>query len=260
MTEFQAFILGVIQGITEFLPVSSSGHLELGTRFLGIKNADNLLFAVNVHAATVLSTLIVFRRNISELFSGILNKGWNENKSYLLKLLISAVPVILIGLFFADRIESLFHQNILLVGIMLIFTALLLIFANFSVSGEGKISYLHSFIIGISQAIAVLPGISRSGATIATGLILKNSRKMMAQFSFLMVLLPIIGAFGWEFAKGSFTGSETIGFLPMAIGFITSFITGLVACRFMVKIVSNGKLIYFGIYCFIAGLFAIFAA
>lgn len=260
MNEFQAIFLGIIQGLTEFLPVSSSGHLEISSKLLGSTESENLLFAVNVHAATVLSTMVVFRKNIASLFSGLFQKGWNDNKSYILKLILSALPVVYVGLFFKDKVESLFQGNLFFVGLMLILTSLLLVLASFSKSGDKDISYLHSIIIGIAQAIAVLPGLSRSGTTIATGLLLKDRRSQMAQFSFLMVIIPIIGAFGWEFLNGDFSGSEKIGIVPMLTGFVTAFLTGLLACRLMIKIVSSGKLIYFGIYCLLAGLFAIFAA
>ncbi len=260
MNEFQAFFLGLIQGLTEFLPVSSSGHLEIGSKLLEIKEADNLLFDINVHTATVLSTLVVFRKNILSIFTGVFHKGWNDKKSYVIKLVISVTPVVFVGLFLKDQVESLFHGNMIFVGLMLILTSFLLSFASVSKPGDREISYFHSFIIGVAQAIAVLPGLSRSGATISTGLILRNRRDQMAQFSFLMVIIPILGAFGWEFIRGNFTSSEKIGLLPMLTGFVTAFLTGLLSCKLMIRIVSNGKLIYFGIYCLIAGLFAIFAA
>ena len=260
MNELQAFFLGVIQGLTEFLPVSSSGHLEIGRNFLDIKEADNILFDINLHAATVLSTLVVFRKNIRSVFSGIFTREWNNNKSYLIKLIFSAFPVVVVGLFFKDQVESFFQGNMVFVGCMLLLTAILLFISSIMKPGNREISFFHSLIIGVAQAIAVLPGLSRSGATISTGLMLRIRRDQMAQFSFLMVIIPIIGAFGWEFIQGNFTSSENIGILPMLTGFLSAFVVGLLSCKLMVKIVSHGKLIYFGIYCFLAGLFAIFAA
>jgi len=259
MNEFQALILGLVQGLTEFLPVSSSGHLELGHAILGVENDNNLLFAVVVHFATVLSTIVVFRKDIAALLAGVFKFTWNDQSKYVAKLLFSAVPVLIVGLFFKDQVEQLFDGWLVFVGCMLILTALLLAFANFSKPGEGQISFKHAFIIGIAQAIAVLPGLSRSGATIATGLILKNNKSGIARFSFLMVLIPIIGAFSLDILKGGLSESE-VNLMPLLIGFISAFISGLLACSWMIKIVRNGKLIYFAIYCFVIGLIAIFAA
>jgi undecaprenyl-diphosphatase len=260
MSELQALLLGIIQGLTEFLPVSSSGHLELGHTILGITNENNLLFAVVVHCATVLSTIVVFKNDIWDLLKGLFQFQWNSSTKYVFKLLVSSVPVVFLGLIFKDEIELLFSGQLLLVGIMLLFTAFLLLLTNFSNSGNKKVSFANAIVIGIAQAFAVLPGISRSGATIATGLLMGNKKEEMARFSFLMVLIPIIGAFSYNIINGDFADQSKIEYLPLLIGFISAFVSGLIACRLMIRIVSRGKLIYFAIYCFIIGLIAIFAA
>lgn len=261
MNEIQALILGIIQGFTEFLPVSSSGHLEIGHALFGIKNENNLLFAVVVHSATVLSTIIVFRQEIVKLAIGFFQFKWNESTRYVLMLLFSSIPVAILGLFFKDEVEYLFNSQLLLVGSMLIVTAILLSLTYFVISGKKQISFFRSMVIGIVQALAVLPGISRSGATIATGLLLGVDKKEMARFSFLMVLVPIIGAFTIDLIGGDFTNTgNNIGIIPLVISFVAAFLSGLLACKWMIDIIRKGKLIYFAIYCFIIGLIAIFAA
>ncbi len=261
MNEFQALVLGILQGLTEFIPVSSSGHLELGHAILGDLQEDNLLFAVVVHLATVLSTIVVFRKDIAELLKGLLKFEWNEPTIFIFKLLFSTLPVLVLGLFFKDVIESFFTGNLVFVGSMLLVTALLLTFAHFVKKGNRRISFGNAFIIGIAQALAVLPGISRSGATIAMGLMLKNNKNEVARFSFLMVLIPILGAAFLDLIGGEFSAAEnSIGILPLTIGFFAAFISGLFACAWMIKIIKEGKLIYFAVYCFIIGVIAIFAA
>ena len=260
MSGIQAFILGLLQGLTEFLPVSSSGHLEIGHVLLGDTSGDNLIFAVTVHVATVLSTIIVFRKDILSLFSGLFAFRWNEPTIYIFKILFSAIPVVFVGLFFQEKIEQLFTGNLIFVGNMLIVTAILLALTNFVKTGEGKITFFKAFIIGIAQAIAVLPGISRSGSTIATGLLLKTKKDEIARFSFLMVLIPVLGAAFLDVTGRDFTPGDKIGTIPLFIGFISAFVSGLLACSWMIKIVKKGKLIYFAIYCLIIGLIAIFAA
>lgn len=260
MTEVQALILGILQGLTEFLPVSSSGHLEIGHALLGIKSDNNLLFAVVVHVATVLSTLVVFRKDLFILFRDLFAFQWNESTIYISKLLLSSVPVVILGLFFKDEIEQFFTGNLVFVGSMLLITASLLSFAHFSKKGESRITFGKSVIIGIAQAIAVLPGISRSGATIATGLLLKTKKDEVARFSFLMVLIPILGAAFLDIVGGEITSNEKIGIIPLLVGFLAAFISGLLACSWMIKIIKRGKLIYFAIYCLIIGLIATFAA
>ncbi len=261
MNEIQALVLGILQGLTEFIPVSSSGHLELGHAILGGSQEDNLLFAVVVHMATVLSTIVVFRKDIAELFQGLLKFEWNEPTIFVFKLLFSALPVLVLGLFFKEQIETFFTGNLLFVGSMLLVTALLLTFAHFVKKGNRKITFGNAFVIGLAQALAVLPGISRSGATIATGLMLKNGKNEVARFSFLMVLIPIVGAAFLDLVGGEFSASNnSIGFLPLIIGFVAAFLSGLFACAWMIKVIKEGKLIYFAVYCLIIGVIAIFAA
>ena len=259
MSAFQAFLLGIIQGLTEFLPVSSSGHLEIGHALLGVKGHNNLLFAVVVHGATVLSTLVVFRKDILSLLKGLFAFQWNDETKYVSYLLLSAVPVVILGLLFKDEIESMFTGNLFFVGAMLLVTACLLAFTYFAKSKEKKIGWLDALVIGIAQAMAVVPGISRSGSTIATGLLLGNKKEEMARFSFLMVLIPIIGANFLDLVGGDINAENSIGLLPLAVGFIAAFLSGLLACKWMIKIVKKGKLIYFAAYCLIIGLIAIFA-
>ena len=260
MNEFQAFLLGILQGLTEFLPVSSSGHLEIGGALLGIKTNNNLLFAVVVHVATVLSTIVVFRKDIFILIKDLLAFKWNESTIYVSKLVFSAFPVLVLGLFFKEDIELLFTGNLVLVGSMLLITSMFLGVTHFVKKSNGELTYLKVFIIGVAQAMAVIPGISRSGATIATGLLLQTKKDEIARFSFLMVLIPILGAAFLDITSGEITSTETIGLMPMLIGFIAAFISGLLACSWMIKIVKRGNLIYFAIYCLVIGLIAIFAA
>ncbi len=258
MDWLEALILGLLQGLTEFLPVSSSGHLELGKAILGVDATEGLAFTVVVHGATVLSTIVVFRKDLLKLFKGLFCFKWNEETRYIAKILVSMIPVGIIGVFFKDFIKSFFSgDNVALVGSMLIVTALLLFFTSVSKHKERKVSFLDSIIIGIAQAIAVLPGISRSGSTIATGLLLGNKRELIAKFSFLMVILPILGENFLDIFSGEFTNEQGIGITALVIGFVVAFISGLLACKWMIKIVKKGKLIYFAIYCFIIGTIAI---
>lgn len=260
MNELQALLLGILQGLTEFLPVSSSGHLEIGHALLGVTTTNNLLFALVVHVATVLSTIVVFRKDILVLLKDLFAFQWNESTFYIAKLVFSSIPVLILGLFFKEEIEQFFTGNLYFVGCMLLFTACLLTLTQFVKTGNGKITFFKALIIGIAQAVAVLPGVSRSGATIATGLLLGNKKEDMARFSFLMVLIPILGAAFLDLAGGEITSNENIGILPLLIGFTGAFISGLLACSWMIKIVKRGKLIYFAIYCAVIGLIAIFAA
>jgi undecaprenyl-diphosphatase len=261
MTEIQAFILGLLQGLTEFIPVSSSGHLELGNHLFHNTNGENLIFTITVHAATVLSTLVVFRHEILSLLRNGLTLRINEDTVYISKLLLSAIPVAILGLFFRDDVESLFSGNLTVVGTCLLGTASLLMFAHFyRGKQEHKISWMHSLIIGLAQAVAVLPGLSRSGATISTGILLGNDRKEIARFSFLMVILPVLGAATLDLLTLKHNSVISIGILPLSTGFITAFFSGWLACKWMIGMVSRGKFIYFSIYCLIVGLIAIFAA
>lgn len=260
MNEVQALILGLLQGLTEFLPVSSSGHLEIGHAVLGVKTENNLLFTVTVHVATVISTLVVFRKDILTLLVDLFAFQWNASTQYVFKLLFSALPVLVLGLFFADQIEQFFTGNLLLVGSMLMVTSGLLAFAHFIKKRELQITWGKAFVIGIAQALAVMPGISRAGATIATGLLLGTKKDEVARFSFLMVLVPILGAAFLDLVGGDFSEESAVGTLPLLVGFLAAFISGLLACSLMIKVVKRGKLIYFAVYCLIIGLIAIFAA
>ncbi|GAB4286894.1 MAG: undecaprenyl-diphosphate phosphatase [Marinilabiliales bacterium] len=260
MSWFEALILGLIQGLTEFLPVSSSGHLELGKAILNIETTDNLTFTIIVHFATVLSTIVVFRKDLYNLFKGLFLFKWNEETIYITKLIVSMIPVGFVGFFMKDTIESFFGKgNVSFVGFMLIITSLLLAFTYLAKPKEKKITFLDSFIIGIAQAVAVLPGISRSGATIATGILLGNNKKKIARFSFLMVLIPIIGENILELLSNKNIGNNNadISYLSLLVGFTAAFISGLLACKWMISLVSKGKLIYFAIYCFIIGSIAV---
>ncbi len=259
MNELQALLLGIIQGLTEFLPISSSGHLEMGHALLGIHEGNNLLFVLVVHVATVLSTLVVFRKDIKVLCQDLFAFKWNQSTQYIAKLLLSSVPIVIIGLIFKKQIEGLFTGNLLLVGCMLLVTAGLLTLTTFVKKSDGEITYKNAFIIGIAQTLAILPGISRSGSTIAIGLLLKGKKEDVARFSFLMVLLPILGALGYDLLRKGVVVSE-VNIKNLAIGFIAAFGSGLLACSWMIKIVKRGKLIYFAVYCALMGLIAIFAA
>lgn len=256
MTLIESLILGLIQGLTEFLPVSSSGHLEIGKAILGLNHEESLTYTVVVHGATVLSTIIVFWKQIREIFIGLFNTTWNEAKKYVVKIGISMIPIAIVGAFFKEEVESLFTGNLIFVGSMLIVTAFLLGFSNYAVNRDRKIGYLDSLIIGIAQAFAVLPGISRSGATISTGLLLGNRKPDVAQFSFLMVLLPIIGA-NLVDLKDMELSTNNVVLMPLIVGFASAFISGLLACKLMIAIVKRSRLIYFAIYCLIIGVIAI---
>ena len=257
MTTLQAIILGIVQGLTEFLPVSSSGHLMLASEILNtdLSAADDLTFSLTLHAATVLSTIVVLWREVWKLAKGVFSTKFNDEQAYLLKIIISMIPVGIVGFCFMDYIEAAF-SSVLVVGVMLLITALLLTFAyKAKPRQKSEISYRDAFIIGIAQACATLPGLSRSGSTIATGLLLGNKKESVAQFSFLMVLPPILGNALLDIIKGEFGGGVEL--LPLIAGFIAAFVTGALACKFMLEIVKRGKLIWFAIYCALAGAVAI---
>ena len=256
MSWIEALILGIVQGLTEFLPVSSSGHLEIGKVILGVNAEKSLMFTVVVHGATVLSTMVVFWKDILQIFRGLFKFRWNDETKYVVKLIVSMIPVAILGFTLSEEIESFFSGNMLLVGSMLLVTALLLTLSNYVRQYDKKISYRDSFIIGIAQALAVMPGISRSGATISTGLILRNKKDGIAKFSFLMVLVPIIGANLRDLMDGKLTSNQDISVGVLIVGFLAAFISGLLACKWMIGIVKRGKLIWFAIYCFIVGLIA----
>ncbi len=257
MTFWEAVLLGIVQGLTEFLPVSSSGHLEIGKFLLG-EIPESLNFTVAVHGATVLSTVVVFRKDLWHLIRGLLAFRWNEETVYILKLLLSALPVALIGFLFKDRIEALFTGNVHFVGGMLLITGVLLGIASFVPAGKRGISWLDALVIGVAQAFAVIPGISRSGSTIVTALLLGNEREEATRFSFLMVLLPVVGANLVEILSGDFSGSGSVGTGALLAGTVAAFLAGLVACKWMISLVKKGKLWYFALYCLMVGSMAFF--
>ncbi len=260
MEWFEAIILGLVQGLTEFLPVSSSGHLEIGKVLLGVEATDDLMFTTMVHAATVLSTIVVFRKQILDLFKGLFKFKYNDQTDYVFKIALSCVPIMIVGLFFKDDVEALFG-SIKVVGFALLLTSALLFFSDLasrrdkdvkagSVARNG-ISYWQAFVVGLGQALAVIPGLSRSGTTISTGLICGVRRDVMAQFSFLMVLIPILGESFLELVGGEFSASS-LGALPLVLGFVSAFVSGLFACKVMIALVKKAKLSWFAIYCLIA--------
>ena len=277
MEWFEAVLLGLVQGLTEFLPVSSSGHLEIGKALLGVETTDDLLFTTMVHAATVLSTIVVFRKEIWDLLVGFFGglKDWkiatndagrkvlvcNDQTDYLLKMVVSMLPVLVVGIFFKDSVEALFG-SIQVVGFALIATALLLFFSDYA-SRPGRksifpaneyrngLSYWQAFAVGLGQAFAVVPGLSRSGTTISTGLICGVKREVMAQFSFLMVLVPILGETFLEVVGGEF-GASSVGALALVLGFVSAFLSGLFACKVMIALVKKAKLSWFALYCLVA--------
>ena len=252
-----ALILGLIQGLTEFLPVSSSGHLELGKSILGLQGSENLLFTVTVHGATVLSTLVVFYKDILGLLKGLFAFRWNPEARFIAKLFLSMIPVAFLGVFFRDEVESYFTGNAVFVGSMLLINSFVLALTSLVKSGLKTIPFMDAIVIGVAQAVAVLPGISRSGATISAGLLLRNRKEEVTRFSFLMVIIPILGVNSMDLMSGDLQNNTQVGGLPLLIGFLTAFLTGLFACKWMIGIVRKGKLIWFALYCFIIGLAAI---
>ena len=258
MTWIEAMILGIVQGLTEFLPVSSSGHLEIGKVLLNVDVKEDLTFTVLVHFATVLSTITVFFKDIKDLGTGIFAFKWNKETRYVAKILLSMIPVLIVGILYREEVESLFSGNLVLVGGALLVTALLLISTQLVKSGNKNIPFLDALLMGIAQAAAVIPGISRSGATISTGLLLKNSRSEVARFSFLMVLLPIIGAALLDIlSMSSSAGGDGISVLPLVIGFLAAYLSGFMACRWMISLVKKGNLYWFALYCAIVGIVSI---
>ena len=267
MSDLQAFLLGIIQGLTEYLPVSSSGHLEIGKMLLGIDpEVGGLQFDVLVHVATVMATLVILMKEVSWILKGMFKFEWNDETKYAFNIIISMIPVGIVGFFLKDSIEALYaseHVRTMVVGVCLLITAALLTLTHFYKANEKEnISPLHSFIIGIAQAVAVLPGLSRSGSTIATGLLLGNKKEKLAQFSFLMVIPPILGEALLDIKHFLAPSAEylaehgaasPIPASAMVIGFVAAFVSGCFACKWMISIVKKCKLIYFGIYCAIAG-------
>ena len=259
MTVIESIILGAVQGLTEFLPVSSSGHLQIAKALLGVQIEENLAFDVTLHAATVLSTIVILWSEVKRLIVGIFSRHFNAEQAYVLKLILSMVPIGIVGFALKDYLNAMLESPYILaiVGCMLLFTAVLLSFAYYARPRQkDEISYRDAFIIGLSQAVAAMPGLSRSGTTIATGLLLGNKKEIMAQFSFLMVLAPILGEMFLNIVKGE-VAFASIGVVPMLAGFISAFVVGCLACKFMIGIVNRGKLIWFAVYCAVAGVVAI---
>ncbi len=262
MSWWEGFVLGLIQGLTEYLPVSSSGHLTIGAAIFGLQGEENLAFTVTVHVATVLSTIVVLWREIVWLFRDLFKFTWNAGTKYVVNILISMIPIGIVGVFFKDEVEAIFGSGLLVVGICLLVTAVLLAFAYFAKPRQkDDISMRDAFIIGLSQAVAVLPGLSRSGTTIATGLLLGNNKEKLAQFSFLMVIPPILGEALLETIDLLSGSAEAVTSVVPAsvliVGFLAAFVSGCIACKFMIELVKRGKLIYFAIYCAIVGAFAL---
>jgi undecaprenyl-diphosphatase len=249
--------LGIVQGLTEYLPVSSSGHLAIASNFFGINGEDSLMFTVAVHVATVLSTLVMLWKEIDWILKGLFKFEMNAETKYALNILVSMIPVGIVGLFLKDKVEEAFGSGLLVVGVMLLVTAVLLIFSFYARPRQKeRLSLRDAFVIGLAQACAVMPGLSRSGSTIATGLMLGNKKEMLAQFSFLMVIPPILGEALLDILK-AVKGEDVmggVGILPLCVGFMAAFISGCFACKLMINIVKKGKLVYFGIYCAIVGL------
>lgn len=256
MDYIQALILGIIQGLTEFLPVSSSGHLELGKAILGSVPEENLTFTVVLHFATALSTIIVFRKDIIALLKGLFQFKNNQEFQFALKIVLSMIPAALVGVLLEDELDAMFNGNVFFVGCTLILTAGLLLLADKAKKTDKTLSIKSAVIIGISQAIAILPGISRSGATISTSVLLGVDKEQSARFSFLMVVPLIFGKIAKDILGGEISLSSTEA-MPMFVGFLAAFFTGLLACTWMIKLVKNSKLSYFSIYCLIVGLIAI---
>lgn len=264
MEWFEALILGLIQGLTEYLPVSSSGHLAIGSALFGVQGEDNLTFTIAVHVATVLSTLVILWKEIDWIFRGLFKFEMNAETKYVINIIISMIPIGIVGVFFKDYVEEIFGSGLLIVGCMLLLTALLLAFSFYAKPRmKEEINMKDAFIIGLAQACAVMPGLSRSGSTIATGLLLGDNKEKLAQFSFLMVILPILGEAlldGMKIVKGAASGASDISVLSLVIGFLAAFISGCLACKWMINIVKKGKLIYFAIYCAIVGAVTIACA
>ena len=258
MDVIDALLMGLLQGLTEYLPVSSSGHLAIASHFFGIEGEANLTFTVAVHVATVFSTLVILWKDIVWIFKGLFDfkgPGMNESQRYALNILVSMIPVGIVGVFFKDYVEMIFGSGLLIVGICLLLTALLLTFSYYARPRQKEnISLRDAFIIGLSQACAVLPGLSRSGTTIATGLLLGNNKAKLAQFSFLMVMPPILGEAILDVAHGVEAASAGIGMWPLVVGFVAAFVSGCLACKWMINIVKKGKLVYFAVYCAVVGV------
>lgn len=260
MSTIEALVLGLLQGFTEYLPVSSSGHLAIGSYLFGIEGEENLAFTVAVHVATVLSTFVILWSEIAWIVKGVFKFEMNDEMKYFFNILVSMIPVGVVGVFFKDTVEEIFGSGLLIVGIMLLVTAALLTFSYYAKPRQReKIGLRDAFVIGLAQAAAVMPGLSRSGSTIATGLLLGNKKEKLAQFSFLMVIPPILGEALLDVLK-AVKGEEAFGgidTLPLVVGFLAAFVSGCLACKWMINIVKKGKLVYFGVYCAIVGIITI---
>ncbi|MBE6275463.1 MAG: undecaprenyl-diphosphate phosphatase [Bacteroides sp.] len=256
MEWYEALILGLVQGLTEYLPVSSSGHLTIGSALFGIEGEENLAFTVAVHVATVCSTLVILWKEIDWILKGLFKFQMNPETKYALNILVSMIPIGIVGVFFKDEVEAIFGSGLFIVGCMLLLTATLLAFSYYAKPRiKENISMRDAFIIGLAQACAVMPGLSRSGSTIATGLLLGDKKEKLAQFSFLMVIPPILGEALLDVIKG-LKGEEVMGdisMLSLTVGFMAAFVSGCLACKWMIDIVKKGKLIYFAIYCALVG-------
>lgn len=257
MEWFEALVLGLLQGLTEYLPVSSSGHLAIGSALFGIEGEENLAFTIVVHVATVFSTLVILWKEIDWIFKGLFRFRMNDETRYVINIIISMIPIGIVGVFFKDEVEAIFGSGLLVVGCCLLLTAALLTFSYYyKPRQKSEISKKDAFIIGLAQACAVLPGLSRSGSTIATGLLLGDDKAKLAQFSFLMVIPPILGEAlldGMKLMKGEAIAGD-IPTLSLIVGFVAAFVSGCLACKWMINIVKKGKLVFFGIYCAIAGV------
>jgi undecaprenyl-diphosphatase len=254
MSHIEALLLGILQGLTEFLPVSSSGHLEIANHFLGINAETNLAFTTAVHAGTVFSTIVVLRREIWGIIKGVVSFKMTPETQLFLRLLVSAVPILIVGLLLKDQVEALFGGSLLVVGLMLILTAILLTVSHYAPQRNKEVSILGAFIIGIGQAVAVMPGLSRSGTTISTGLMLGVKRENVAKFSFLMVIIPIVGATFLEVLNGDFgNGDNALPWSVVAVGFFSAFLSGLLACKAMIRLVSRSHMLWFALYCLVVG-------
>ena len=258
MSWLEALILGMIQGLTEYLPVSSSGHLAIGSALFGIQGEDNLTFSIVVHVATVLSTLVILWKEVDWIFRGLFKFQMNDETKYVINIIISMIPIGIVGLFFKDKVEEIFGSGLFIVGLMLLVTATLLAFSYYAKPRTKEhISMKDAFIIGLAQACAVLPGLSRSGSTIATGLLLGDKKEKLAQFSFLMVIPPILGEAlldGLKIVKGAAEANAEVSLVALIVGFLSAFVFGCIACKWMIDIVKKGKLIYFAVYCAFVGI------
>lgn len=253
--------MGIVQGLAEYLPISSSGHLEIASAILGVQSEENLTFSIVVHTATVLSTIVVLWKEVAILFKGFFQFKWNDQTKYVSKIVLSMIPIGIVGVLFKKQVEALFGDGLVVVGCCLLVTSMLLAFAYYAKPRQKtNISYLDAFIIGLAQAVAVLPGLSRSGSTIATGILLGDKKEEVAKFSFLMVIIPILGESFLDIIKGFGSSAEQVTSIPtlsLVVGFFAAFISGTLACSWMLKIVKNSKLIYFAIYCAIIGAIAL---